>query len=251
MRRTLSFGVLLLAALFACDEDPIGPDLAQGWIGIEVIVEHPSSLVAAMEPSAIPSPAAVEVSSGTREREFLADTFDVANTSESSPGGTIGVQAPVQAPAASPAQPQDWESISVSIYEGDTQRWTGGGQPGTELVTPQLDTGAYVVVLKGLIGGEVDYFGVNSNVLVRGGDTVTATITFRDFKATPNAFTSPTTDVRIPVTFTAAPAGADGYLVDLDSDPGFSDPTTNNISGTNTEFVVSDSGTYYVRVRAY
>ena len=191
MRRTLLFGVLLLAALFACDEDPIGPDLAHGWIGIDVIVERSSPLVAATEPGAIPSAAPAEVSSDERERELLADTGGANTVPGSPPEGAVGIQAPVQSTVAASSEPADWESISVTIYQGDNQRWSGSGQPGTELVTPQLDTGAYVVVLKGLTGGEVDYFGVNPSVRVTGGDTVPASVNFRDFKTTPSGFASP------------------------------------------------------------
>jgi len=61
--------------------------------------------------------------------------------------------------------------------------------------------------------------------------------------------TSPTTNIPFPFEWDPVP-NADGYIVDLDSDPGFPSPLTANISGTAAVATVVQAGTYYVRARA-
>jgi Tol biopolymer transport system component len=119
-----------------------------------------------------------------------------------------------------------------------------------------LEPGTYQVVVEGLVGGEVDFFGVNNSVGVTAGQNRTATITFNSFRPQFDALPSPTTDMVFLATYAAVP-GADTYEAQLAADPGFANVLGSVADVVDTEVLISlfdlglGAGVYYVRARAF
>jgi hypothetical protein len=113
-----------------------------------------------------------------------------------------------------------------------------------------LPPGGYSVVVEGLVAGEVDYFGEVSGVQVAAGQNTSPTIAFKSFRADSVADLGPPT---AGMTFTARwarVANAQSYRVEWDKNPAFAAVSFKDTTDTFTTVTVSDTGVYYVRVRA-
>lgn len=118
-----------------------------------------------------------------------------------------------------------------------------------EATIDELPTGTYSVVAIGRGGGLVTYYGRNGSVLVRGGETTTAPITFNSFVSTLDPVVPRTAEFTQPISF--SPVGsASGYAIEVARTPAFAQPASITTNTTTYHIPVSDVGNYYVRIRA-
>ena len=159
-------------------------------------------------------------------------------------------------PERSPAQPAGHlTSATATATSGSTTKTitlTGGTATSnfTGTITG-LAPGTYTVTVQGFVGTVVDYYGQTSTVSVTANVTSTATITFQSFVPTLNAFSPATTwSFRPAANITSVP-NATSYIIEVDRSSTFPNPARDTVnSTTGASFVVSDTGTHYVRVRA-
>ncbi len=271
MRRGLIIGTLVTVGLIvACDDDAMGP-ATTGSISLRIIVGGGAAAPAAApavaarktgttalalsqtkgsaEQPAMSLGPASGVGRGTTAQARRAGRGVTAKGAETAQPAGSEVAAPQQtAPPRAPAAPSVLDSATLRVI-GPTNRTLTGLAPGSTVTVPNLNPGAYTVVLEGYVSGEVDHFGIRSGVQVNAGHDTQTTLTFNSFRPVINPIASPTTD--IPFVFDWAPVpNADGYIVELDNDPGFPSPVTATISQTAAVATVVQAGTYYVRARA-
>lgn len=159
-------------------------------------------------------------------------------------------------PARAPAQPAGHltSATATATSPSTTKTITLSGGTGTSTFTGTitgLPPGSYSVVVQGFVGTVVDYYGQTSGVNVTANTTTTATITFQSFVPTLNAFSPATTWSFRPAANITSVANATSYIIEVDRSSTFPNPTKTTVSSTTgASFVVSDTGTHYVRVRA-
>ena len=158
--------------------------------------------------------------------------------------------------ARGPAQPAvgSLTSATATATSGTTTKsvdLTGGSGSATFTGTiTGLPVGTYTVIVQGYIGTDVDYYGQTAGVAVTANATSNALVNFQLFVPTLNAFTTATTwSFRPPVNITAVP-NATGYVVEADRSNTFPNPSKVNTTSGSAWFAASDTGTWYVRVRA-
>ncbi|NIM51520.1 MAG: hypothetical protein GTN62_11970 [Gemmatimonadales bacterium] len=112
-----------------------------------------------------------------------------------------------------------------------------------------LAPGSYTVIVEGLVGGQVDYYGQTSGVEVTAGQNRTASISFSTFRPQLNVG-SPTTAFRFRVDWPNV-SNATSYEIQWDSDAGFPGPDTRGpFTIPSFDVDVPDVGTYYIRARS-
>ncbi len=113
-----------------------------------------------------------------------------------------------------------------------------------------LPVGSYRVIVQGFVGTEVDYYGETSGVSVTANSNTTASIVFQSFVPPSVSFPAPTTWSFTPTLTIGAVPNATSYVIEVDRTTSFPNPTKTTATGTSAWFIVQDTGTYYVRVRA-
>ncbi|MBI4421457.1 MAG: hypothetical protein HY560_11590, partial [Gemmatimonadetes bacterium] len=169
--------------------------------------------------------------------------------SEESPAAAREAGEPgVRASPAEPLSHLDSVKVTVTGPATATVKLTQGASGFTGTVS-NLTPGTYTVVVTGYDANEVDYYGSSGNVTVVAGQTATATIPWGSFVPSPAALPASTAQFRFAVQWTAV-AGADSYKVEIDKSSAFSSVTRTNVTTASTALTVTDTGTYYVRVRS-
>ncbi len=140
------------------------------------------------------------------------------------------------------------DQVRASLWQDGARGSQRSGQSGDSVIFDNLEPGSYDVIVEGLTGGEVEYFGNRAGVSVTAGNVSRVTISnYGLFTTQPNVLTSPTTDVQFDVSFSGV-AGATGYVVEWGT--GTTYANTFAATGTSARISVDDPGTYNVRVRA-
>ncbi len=211
VRRWGRLAVLGLLAALACDEDPVAPAGGAGQIVIQLVVAP-----AAGEPG---GPAAMDVHLAPLAPTGALNHLDSARVT---------------------VTPATGSARTVTLTKGT------GGFTGT---VTDLATGTYSVAVFGYAAGDVDYYGFTTGVTVSANQTATASLTFATFIPSPAAIGSQTAQFRFAAQWPAV-AGADSYKVELDRTSAFSNPSRTTSTGASATVTVTDTGTYYLRVRA-
>jgi alpha-tubulin suppressor-like RCC1 family protein len=157
-------------------------------------------------------------------------------------------------PARSPAQPAGvLTSATATATSGSTTKTitlTAASSSSFTGTITALPVGSYTVIVQGFISSEVDYYGQTSGVSVTANNTSNALVSFQLFAPTLSPFTTATTwSFRPAVNITAVP-NATGYVVEADRSNTFPSPTRVTTTGGTAYFTASDTGSWYVRVRA-
>jgi Tol biopolymer transport system component len=121
-------------------------------------------------------------------------------------------------------------------------------EPGTTDTIAGLQAGTYTVALEGHVGGVVEGYGERTNVQVQAGRTTTVSITLASFRPMVGSARC-TTPLEFTVTVLGV-AGAESYVVEWDTDPGFSTSSDSSVSNSTATITMSEGGRRYVRVRA-
>jgi alpha-tubulin suppressor-like RCC1 family protein len=148
------------------------------------------------------------------------------------------------------------EAATATASNGTTTKTinlTGGTGSSTFTGTiTGLPVGTYTVTVEGLVGGQVDYYGQTSGVTVQANSTSDANVSWNSFiPGTVTPGPSPTWSFSPIVSFTAVPS-ATSYVVEADKSSAFNTPakTSTTVTSTSGYVQVSDTGTWYIRVRA-
>lgn len=112
-----------------------------------------------------------------------------------------------------------------------------------------LSPGTYTVIVEGLIGGQVDYYGETSGVSVTAGRNSTATVPFASFRPGITSLPERTASRAFEVCYGSVP-DAESYRVEWARNLDFSGLSSATTAGMCAAIEVSDYGKHYVRVRA-
>ena len=243
MRRFLLLSVLFVAAmLIACDEDPIAPPTT-GGISLKFVRSDDAMSTPALQQATAAEPTGQVTTNsdaplanktplhGSGSVDLLPRIGAFGPDHQQADGGSSNESAaaaaePQQAPASeagarAPGSSSAIEEATIRIV-GRTPSVHEHQAPGSTFRVVGLEPGPYTVIFEGLVGGQIDYYGT-ANVTVQVGDPTTATLNYGSFRPTMTPFSSPTTNMTFPVSFTQAFA-AESYLFELDTDPNFSAP---------------------------
>jgi Bacterial Ig-like domain (group 1) len=112
-----------------------------------------------------------------------------------------------------------------------------------------LRPGSYAVAVKGLVSGEVNYFGNTSDIQVRRGQNTAATIVFDRFQPILAHLGPPTAAAAFVVHWNPV-RNASKYWVEWDTARSFLNQSGKSVSDTVYTIGAPATGTYWVRVRA-
>ena len=237
--------VLSTTAILACKDDPSG----LGGTGSLVLIVVPYE-------EAQPAAGADAHSDATADAGEPNPSVAPAATEGRSPDGAVAKAANAGS-AAEAAQQQSRRDFVRIVLVGPTsltQDVTPNPDGSVDVTITDLLVGSYEIQLFGIdtdLGGEVvSEFGRTTGVQVLEDQTRQATITFGSFvpDIDPNIATT-THEFAFDVNYRSVPTATE-YLVEEDTDPAFSAPTTFQLTGTTHVLSVNTTGFIYVRVRA-
>jgi alpha-tubulin suppressor-like RCC1 family protein len=154
--------------------------------------------------------------------------------------------------SGAPALPAGHLTSATATAVGPTTKTitlTAGASNFTGTIT-DLPVGSYTVMVQGFVGTEVDYYGETGGVSVTANSSTTASIVFQSFVPPSVSFPAPITWSFRPALTIGAVPNATSYVIEVDRTSSFPSPAKTTVSSTSGSFIVSDTGTYYVRVRA-
>ncbi len=240
--------VLSTTAILACKDDPMGPD-GTGSLILQIVPLEEAETRANTDPQ----PTTRDTDRGDAQDPV---TTPAATEAQNPDEGATAAPSASSARAAAQRPPRR-DIVRITLSGGPTsfsQDFPPNADGSVDVTITDLLEGTYTVRILGLdtdLGGQlVSEFGSTSGVIVRQDQTTQATMAFGSFlpDIDPNIATT-THEFAFDVNYRSVPTATE-YLVEEDTDPAFSAPTTFQLTGTTHVLSVNTTGFIYVRVRA-